>query len=174
MKRYILDANFFIEAMGMHYYSNIFPGFWKWLESEIARGTFIIIDKVYDELSNYESQTCEWLRDRNLKKHIVKTDDLLPMLKEIKQTVSEMRFNRDRYSESAINEFFKVADSSIVAYALKQRETIVSNEKPGKSVKSIKIPDVCKELGLKHIYNHQLLPKFNPIFDWDENLYNRQ
>lgn len=47
---YVLDANVFIEAKKRYYGFDICPGFWTYLEREMAAGTVRSIDAINAEL----------------------------------------------------------------------------------------------------------------------------
>ena len=62
-KRYVLDANVFIQAHQTYYGFDICPGFWRALKSQHQAKRVFSIDKIKDELLAIKDQLSNWVRD---------------------------------------------------------------------------------------------------------------
>ena len=144
MKRYILDANVFIQAKNLHYGLDFCPAFWKWLTENNAAGIVFSIEKVGDEINAGEDELADWATQCNENFFLKPDKDILPALAIVSQWVT-----RNGYDPAAVNTFLQVADYYLVGHAVAHKCTIVTHEKAAVSKKKIKIPDVCIGLGIK-------------------------
>jgi len=62
-KRYVLDANAFIEAENKFYTPNLCPGYWKALIVQHENGRVFSIDKVLKELTDKGDWLSDWATD---------------------------------------------------------------------------------------------------------------
>jgi hypothetical protein len=62
-KRYMLDANVFIEAKNKYYGFSLCPGFWKALIAAHNDNRVFSIDQVLDELVDEGDELSTWAKD---------------------------------------------------------------------------------------------------------------
>ena len=147
--KFAIDANSVITPYKRYYPFDLAPNFWKFMESKIADGTVVLIDKVYDELVAGGDELTDWLLgiEANLVNH--KNPDVINKYGEILAYIQNCGY----YKSKALTEWadIRVADPWIIACANVFEYTVVTFEEPnGNLSKSSpcsrpKIPEICKE-----------------------------
>ncbi len=169
--QYLLDANYFIGSARFYYDMGIFPCFWKWTKKRFQDHSFIIIDKVYKELLDGSDELVSWVKE-SLNQYIIKTDNQV-ITNSFVYTIEYIRglssSNRKRYEDNAINDFALVADPWLIAYARSNHDVcIVTDEIPETRKTKVKIPEVCRAMGLQYMKTEEVLKLFHPVFDCDD------
>lgn len=142
IKRYVLDANVFIQAHKMYYAFDICPGFWSALIRQYRLGTVFSIDRVKAELVGKGDQLAEWVKKTVPKEFFRGTADqrVLDTFGELQNWVQA----EDQFTQNAKAEFASVADGWLVAFAKVNALTVVTHEQYAPDVKiRVKIPNVC-------------------------------
>lgn len=152
MSKYLLDANIFIQAKNLHYGFDFCPAFWSWLEEQNGYGRVASIEKVADELYAGEDRLAEWAREQGRAFFLPADDAVVPVLSEVSSWASS-----HNYEPAAVATFLQVADYWLVAHAKAHDWTIVTHETPSESVRKIKIPNSCIDLGLHCISPYEML-----------------
>mgnify|MGYP000175449713 CR=1 FL=1 len=146
MTTYLLDTNIFITAKN-ELPMDVYPSFWRMISKLAAEGSFRSIKKVEDEIFKGKDELVDWVAD-NLPKDffIAENANTLAAL----STVSQWTTMNKVYTQAAKEQFASVADSWIIAEALAQSVTVITLEAPDPMCKKrVKIPDVCKAVGVK-------------------------
>ena len=149
---YLLDANVFISAKGLHYGFDFCPAFWDWLARENRAGNVYSIEKVGDELLSGGDELADWARARGGDFFIPPDATLFPALADVSSWATGQG-----YDQAAISTFFQVADYYLVAQAFAGRHTVVTHERASGSRRKIKIPDACLGLGIKCATPYEML-----------------
>lgn len=140
---YLLDANIFIQSNRAHYGLDFVPAFWDWLDRSYASGLLQSINKVGTEIAAGHDDLTTWAANRP--SLFVPLD---PTCQSHLAALSQWA-NSHHFTRAAINEFLRVADYQLVAYARAHSMTVVTMEKPEPNrKKKIKIPDACKAMGV--------------------------
>ncbi len=151
---YLLDADTFITAKRTHYQFDFCPAYWDWLVRAHSNGVVFSIRKVLEELSGKGDDLSKWvseLEETFFLPHVLETAE--PW-----NAVSSWIRSQAQYEASVINKFQKGADYYLVVQALAGQHTVVTYEKSAPDAKkSIKIPDVCKHLGIKCVSPFDML-----------------
>ncbi len=116
-KRYLLDANVFIEAKNKYYGFNLCPGYWTALVAKHKNGNVFSIDKVLDELSDEGDALSHWASDTVPNTFFKKSQDqaVIDAFQDMVAWVnSEIQF-----TSAAKAEFASVADGWV---GLRQRQ----------------------------------------------------
>ena len=74
-KRYILDANPFIEGKNRYYAFDICPGFWTSLVTLHQAKQVYSIDRIRDELAHQDDEIKDWIANRAPDTFFKKTED---------------------------------------------------------------------------------------------------
>ena len=159
---YLLDSNVFIDAFKFHYRFDFHPGFWDWLIHANKLGRVFSIDKVYDELSPQKDDLFYWVHDH-------KDQLLLKQPLDIQEkiwTIRELLISED-VNPDDIDVFSDAADSYLIAYALSYKFKVVTHEVIRPMKGRVKIPTVCKELGVECITPFEMLRMESPRFILD-------
>ena len=130
--KYIMDANTFITAHRLWYPFDVAPSFWEQLVDKAA-DKMVIIEQVENELLKGEDLLADWYEKQNANFIVLKIPDqeVIMAYRRIINFVSD----NERYTPSAKEEFARVADSWLCAYALAYDSTIVTLETFDKDIK---------------------------------------
>ena len=162
-KRYVLDANVFIEAKNKYYGFNLCPGFWKALIGRHESSHIFSIDKVRDELVKVRSdpgdgpdRLSDWAKDTVPVGFFKKTQDqrVVDAFQDMVTWVnSELQF-----TSAAKAEFASVADGWVIAYARANGLIVVTHEEYSPAVqKKVPMPNVCLEFDVDYVNTFQML-----------------
>jgi len=149
---YLLDANVFIQAKNLHYGLDFCPAFWEWLTAQNSLGRVFTIDKVADEIAAGGDELTDWMAlngaclVRETDQHVAAQFG----------RVSDWAKNQ-QYHPAAVHTFLQVADFFLMAHALADGHVVVTHEKPGTSIRTIKIPNACISLGLRFMTPFDML-----------------
>lgn len=140
-KKYILDANCFIEPWNKFYSYSFFAHFWdEFVRRSCDKNIIFVQQEVYDEIFKKEDALKSWIEKQDLK--IAETD--------LRLTKSATNIN-NRFPK-LVKEVKgrSMADPFVIAFAKQESATVVTLEHKGTEDKP-KIPYVCNELGVRCI-----------------------
>ena len=159
-KRYVLDANVFIEAHQKYYGFDICPGFWLALVRQHSEKRTFSIDKIRAELVTLNDDLKVWVADQVPKTFFKGTSD--------KQVVDAFRDmvnwvqNEQQFTPEAKAEFSTVADGWVIAYAKVNGLIVVTHEEYAPDVKKkVPIPNVCVEFDVDYCNTFDMLRDLN-------------
>jgi Domain of unknown function (DUF4411) len=123
VKRFVLDANVFIEASKRYYPFDICPGFWEAVILQHEKKHVFSIDRVKKELEEGEDRLKQWANETAPKTFFKKTADhaVIVWFRKMVEWVQ----NAPEYTEAAKADFAIVADGWVVAYAKKNGLVVV-------------------------------------------------
>ncbi len=144
MERYLLDSNIFITSEN-HIPRDIFEGFWSKLGDLLVSGTAILHQTVLDELERRKDPLVAWIECLKGVRVMPATEGTLERYLEVCNWV-----DRQGYAPLALREFKAEsrADAWLCAEALNSDLTLVTYEVTSNSLNKVKIPNVCKGLGI--------------------------
>jgi len=153
MDRYCLDTNIFIEAKEGAYGFDIAPGFWTWLENDIARGIIYSSSHVYKELTKNDDQLSRWVKEHYSEKSFVAPD------KKVQDIFSEIaKYTTERYPSHQASHFLSGADPWVIAQVKRDGTILVTQEAlVDERSKKPKIPNICTAFEVKYIKLYNLL-----------------
>jgi hypothetical protein len=155
-KRYLLDANVFIQAHKTYFGFDICPGFWLALERQNEAKRIFSIDKIRDELLALDDQLSEWVKNRAPETLFKKTAD-----KAVSAAFREMVNwvqNETQFTAQAKVEFASVADGWVIAYAKANDLVVVTHEELAQGArKKVPIPNVCLEFEVDYCNTFEML-----------------
>jgi hypothetical protein len=166
MGLYVLDSNFFIQALRDSYPLDVAFSFWKKVKQLADDGKIISIDKVQDELYDKNDDLKAWCI-ANLPDDFFK--DTSGIMIEYGQVSTWAVSKNSHYFQHAINEFLAVdeADAFLVAYVLSdiKNRTLVTQEISEPTRKSkIKIPEPCNVFGIRYIKMMEMFRELGESF----------
>ena len=136
-----LDTSGLLDAWVRHYPPDVFPGVWSLMEAAVAAGEIFVIDEVVRELERKDDGIFKWVK--NHENMIVPIDD------GVQQRVAGIMSRHGRLVDSRKNR--SGCDPWVIALAQEHGLTVVTAEKPTRSLARPKIPDVCLDLGVSCI-----------------------
>lgn len=151
--RYILDTSLFTQAKRSYYAFDIARSFWDYLVQLANQGTITSIDKVYDEIKRGKDDLYEWVQQNLPSRFFCDTDNSPDLLINYQQLIS-WSFSNTQFTSNAKAEFaqYYEADAWVVAFAISNKSTVVSQEAFKANIKrKIPIPNVCHKFKVRHI-----------------------
>ncbi len=153
--KYFVDANIFITAYRIWYPFDLAPSFWDQLVHKAA-DRIVIIEQIEKELLVGNDLLVEWYQKQCSNFTVLKIPEPEVILA-YKKLINYVN-NHETYRQSAKDEFARVADSWLCAYALAYGSTIVTLEALNRNEKTkIKIPNICEEFNIRYINLQQFM-----------------
>nr|VFJ97476.1 MAG: protein of unknown function (DUF4411) [Candidatus Kentron sp. LFY] len=167
---YLLDANTLIDAKRDYYPFRRIPEFWEWLEHQGTVGKIKIPIEIYEEFGETKrkdgsrDELAEWAARPDVKAALLFREEANP---ELVRKVTGEGYDKD-LSDTEVETIGR--DPFLISYALidKKNRAIVTTEVSKSSQKRAnrKIPDVCRDLGIRCINNFQLLNELDFRTSW--------
>lgn len=153
--KFLIDANILISGYKVFYPMDVHVSYWNIIADQIANGNFIIIDKVKKEIQ--DEQLVDWLKNNIDNRLYVSTADCMEQY----SCIIEWAANNQSFGTSDKAHFADstVADSFLVAKALKEGYSVVTYEISANGGKKIKIPDVCSHFDVSCMTINEALRK---------------
>jgi hypothetical protein len=159
---YIIDNSCMTQAQRVYYPFDIAPSFWDFMRQHFLSGTFILTNKVADEIKKGKDDLDNWVQTQ-LTSSIELDCHAEPNIMAHYGNIMAWGNGHPQYNVLAKTEFsdFDNADPFAVAAAIEKSAVVVSQEISAPlSKKNIKLPDVCSQFGLTHIDTFALLRTF--------------
>jgi hypothetical protein len=155
-KRYLLDANAFIEAKNRYYGFDICPGFWSSLITQNIAKRVFSIDRIADELREQDDDVKSWVDGDVPDTFFKKTEDQA-VIDRFQRMVSWV-YSQSQFADAAKTEFASVADGWLVAYASVNGLVLVTHEQFAPDAKrKVPIPNVCIEFDVEFVNTFGML-----------------
>lgn len=158
-KRYVLDANVFIQAHRRHYAFDICPGFWDLLVKQHSARTVCSIDKIREEIAAGQDgdELKKWVKNKQSLDGFFKGTEDREVLAAFRKMMSWVQ-NHLGFTSVAKAEFADSADSWLVAYAAANGLAVVTHEEFDDQVrKRVPIPNLCAQFGVDYLDTFQML-----------------
>jgi hypothetical protein len=155
-RRFLLDANIFIEAHRRYYGLDVCIGFWAALIRENDAKRLASIDKVRAELVAIEDALSDWVESTAPAELFKGTADkrVIETFRDVLTWVEA----QPQFTQAAKEKFANGADGWVVAYAKVNGYVVVTHEqyRPG-AQNTVPIPNVCVELGVDYCNAFEML-----------------
>lgn len=159
---FVLDTNVFIEAYRRYYAMDLCPGFWKCIEHYCRETRLVSIDRVRNEISEGDELDA-WVKQAPDELFASTAED------ETVQAFSKMMawVQNETFLQSAKEEFARVADGWLIAYAEVHGLVVVTGETfdPNRRNK-VKIPNVCRQFDVPYVDTFSMLRSLEVSFGW--------
>ena len=157
---YLLDANVFINAKNNYYGFDFCPAFWEWLIVGNADKRVFSIDRVLEEINKGEDELTVWAKEQNNNFFLKPPQNIHSALNRVSDHVE----NENYYTRAAIDLYYQSADYLLSAHALISGYSVVTHESASKTKNKIKIPIICKSLGVNCTTTFGMLHTEQPRF----------
>lgn len=161
---FVLDTNVFIGAYRRYYTLDVCPGFWKCLLYYCGERQVQSIDRVREEILVKSDRLSEWVKQAPENLFISTAEEsVINVVAKMNKWVQE----NSQFQPQAIEEFARVADGWLVAYAKVHNAVVVTHEvyKKDRDYK-VPLPNVCKQFGVKYCNTFAMLRELEVRFDW--------
>lgn len=163
-KRYLLDANVFIEAKNRYYSFDICPGFWSSLETQHAAKRVFSIDRIATELKEQKDALTEWVTGGGAPETFFKQTEDQAVIDKFQQMVSWV-YAQAQFTAAAKTEFASVADGWVVAYAAVNGHVVVTHEQFAPDAKQrVPIPNLCVDFEVEYTNTFEMLRELGEEF----------
>ncbi len=159
---YVLDSNVIISGFTRHFHPHLCPGFWQALPT--IWGRLRASTKSRMSLLRRATQSLHGLRACPLLFFAsTNEDDIMQAYSRVGKIVDD----EQRYTRRAIDDYMSKADSWLVAHALANNATVVTEEPYDyKARKRIFIPNTCADVGIPCVDPFAMLRKLKIVFEW--------
>jgi hypothetical protein len=142
----------FIQAKNKTYKFGRIPQFWAFLSAQLEAGTIKAPKKVYDEIAKGNDDLAAWCKVRKTKGLCVHSDKNVQDC--YKQVANHVMNNSPLHQAS---EFLKGGDGWVIAHAMAEKGVVVTQESDRSKKQKVKVPTVCKALGVRCIDTSDML-----------------
>jgi len=162
-RRFVLDANVFIEAHQKYYAFDICPGFWLALVRQHAAKRVFSIDKIKAELVAHGDALNKWVTQTAGNTFFKGTAD--KSVADVYREMVNWVQGEQQFTPQAKAEFAAVADGWVVAYAKANGLVVVTHEEFAPDVqKKVPIPNVCLEFDVEYCNTFEMLRELGERF----------
>lgn len=160
---YLLDTNTLIQAKNEYYGYDICPGFWDWIDMENDNQRVISIEPVLSELREGDDELTHWANERAHNLFLPIDPETIEALPSVVNWVNNFDFR-----EAAKRDFLAKADPILIAYAMSHNDmTLATHEIHVEGERrKVKIPTVCRALGVPCIRTFGMLRNSNAKFEF--------
>jgi hypothetical protein len=152
MQPYWIDADVLIQAINLYYPFKRVAKFWVFLSQQVEAGVIRSSRLVWQEVCAGDDELAEWLSNRRESGLCVSASRATQA--EYAQ-ISEYVFNTYRPHQAA--EFLRGGDGWVIAHAMETSGTVTTQESAKSKKARIKIPTVCKALGVRCLDTFRML-----------------
>lgn len=146
---YIIDANVLMQAHRLYYAFPICPGFWDFLLHRHQAGRLISLDRVHAEIDPGDALH-RWVRSTAPATLFASTQDA-----EVGRNFGALAAwvqGNGQFTQAAKDEFARVPDGWLVAYAQARPDHIVvtMEDRADGAKKKVPLPNVCLQCGVRY------------------------
>lgn len=160
MKPFWIDASVLIQAEKKIYPARRVPQFWTFLHGELEAGNVKMPRLAYDEVVDFGDGLSDWCKQRKSMGLYVRASKSVQQ--DCYARVVEHVYQKHASHQAA--EFMKGADPWLIAHALCEGGTVVTEETRGGAKLKVKIPTTTKELGGRWCDLSDMLDELNANF----------
>jgi hypothetical protein len=146
---YVFDTSALVDAWSKWYSPESIPTFWDNLEELARRGDATIPDAVLLELESMDDDLYRWCHDREDFFCTATTEDIQLLITQISDNYPNLR----RAGMPSRN----FADPVVIALALHFGATVITHEMATGNLNGPRIPDVCRDIGIRVMQVHTLV-----------------
>ncbi|MCL2289251.1 MAG: DUF4411 family protein [Bacteroidetes bacterium] len=154
-ERFIIDTDTLIAPYRSFYPFDMVPDFWSFIEQNILSKKIMILDKVYNEITDGGDQLSNWLADiKNIEMINCRNSTIISHYAKILDyiNISPLYRKPEALFDWASD---KTADAWLIAAAITYSCTVITFEISNASLndkqptRDVKIPDICKQFNVK-------------------------
>jgi hypothetical protein len=155
-KRYVLDANVFIQAHRTCYSFDFCPGFWLALVRQHEANRVFSIDKVEAEMRAGRDRLAQWIKNEAPVTFFKGTAD--KAVSDAFSRIANWVQSNQQFKAEAKQSFLSGADGWVIAYAQANTMLVVTHEELAPEAKTkVPIPNVCAQFGVDYCNTYDML-----------------
>lgn len=161
---FVLDTNIFIEAHRRYYAHDLCPGFWECLRYHCRQGRVLSIDRVRTEILRNQDRLAAWVRQAPDNLFVSSAE---PSVANVFTKMMDWVQGNRQFRPEAKEEFARVADGWIAAYAKVHNAVVVTHEVLSANIqKKVPLPNVCQQFGIDYQDTFTMLRQLEVHFHW--------
>lgn len=154
--KFLVDSNVLIQAKNTYYAFDVCEGFWNSLIKHSSTGNIVTIQNVFDEIMSGGDDLSDWVGDKFPSGGILNASDTATQ-KSYGKLIDWVQ-DSSQFKASAKDEYARVADGWLMAFAHAHGYTVVTHEAHIPNVrKRVPIPNVCKQFSIPYTNTFQML-----------------
>lgn len=155
-KVFVVDSNILIQAKNSYYAFDVCRGFWNSLVRNTSEGRVVTIQGVVDEILVGSDELSEWV-DSKFPNDGIK-DESDSSTQQSYAAIIDWVESSTQFTRAAKDEYARVADGWLIAFAHAHGYTIVTHEVHDPNIKRrVPIPNVCNRFDVPYINTFQML-----------------
>lgn len=159
MPVYWIDAVVLIQASNAYYPFDRVPKFWTFVSQELEKGNIQAPKIVWQEITAGNDGLAQWALQRREKGLCISAS------KAVQAHIGTISAHVvEKYKPHHANEFLIGGDAWVIAHAMEDGGTVVTQESPRSHKAKVKIPTVCKALGVRCIDTFAMLKEMGARF----------
>jgi hypothetical protein len=164
-RKFLLDANVFIEAKRRYYAFDLCPGYWESLVWNHQEDRVQSLDRVKQELERGGDDLKQWVTSVMPGTCFASSDDPL-VTGEFAQILAWVQGQAQFFPEAKA-EFAGNTDGWLVAYAKAKSLVLVTQEVFARDARrTVPIPNVCEAFGVTYVNTYEMLRELATQFSW--------
>jgi hypothetical protein len=164
-KKYLLDANVFIEAKRRYYAFDLCPGYWECLVWHHQAACIQSIDRVKDEIERGADELSEWARSVMPQTCFASCDETA-VTEQYAQIMAWVQ-SQNQFFPEAKADFAGSADGWLIACAKVNSLIVVTQEVLAPDArKKVPIPNVCEAFAVDYVDIFEMLRDLEAQFNW--------
>jgi predicted nucleic acid-binding protein len=158
--KYCLDTNVLIQAWQKYYSPTYCPGYWDVLNKLGKQGRIFLPEEVSSEILKTDDDLAEWLKESTI--------PIISITEGVTENLAKI-YSRDPKHKLLVDnkKGRSLADPWVIAHAMNEGATVVTKEEKITRLdsKTVKIPNVCENMGVRCIDDYQMIEELNMRFD---------
>ena len=161
-KSCVLDANVFMAAWRDHYPIDLYPGFWECLADYSHEGRLLSVDRVRTEILS-PGELITWVNEHWRDSFAFSGEtEVVDLFREMQTWVQA----NPQFRPAARDEFARVADGWLAAYAKVHDAVVVTNEVADPDIRRrVPIPNLCQQFNITYDSTVGMLRRLGVRFD---------
>lgn len=160
---YVIDANVLMQAHRDYYAFPICPGFWDFLLQQFEAGRIVSVDKVFAEILPGDA-LFHWVQSSVPKQFFASTQD--QAVSANFTALAGWVQSQGQFTQAAKDEFARVADGWLVAYAQAHPNhfVVTMEERADHAKRKVPLPNVCLQFGVRYKSTFEMLTELGGRF----------
>jgi predicted nucleic acid-binding protein len=158
--KYCLDTHVLIQAWQKYYSPTYCPGYWDVLNKLGKQGRIFLPEEVSSEILKTDDDLAEWLKESTI--------PIISITEGVTENLAKI-YSRDPKHKLLVDnkKGRSLADPWVIAHAMNEGATVVTKEEKITRLdsKTVKIPNVCENMGVRCIDDYQMIEELNMRFD---------